>query len=71
MEQLIEVCPVVPHDLVTAARYGQLKADLREKGRMIPENDLWIAASALRHEMTLVTRDRHFDAIDALAIETW
>lgn len=41
------------------------------KGRMIPENDIWIAASALRHGFTLATRDRHFDEVEALEIEGW
>lgn len=43
VERLIELCPLVPQDLATARRYGALKAELQQKGRSIPENDLWIA----------------------------
>lgn len=37
----------------------------------IPENDIWIAASALRHGLVLVSRDGHFDSIEGLPIEPW
>jgi len=68
---LVELCPAIPADLGVARRYGELKSDLLRRGRPIPENDLWIAAFSLRHDLTLVTRDRHFDPIDGLKIEAW
>lgn len=71
VERLVELCPVLPHDLETARRYGWLKSLLRRQGRPIPENDLWIAASAVRHGMVLATRDRHFDQIEGLQVEAW
>ena len=71
VDRLIERCPVVPQDVATARQYGVVKAMLRSKGRPIPENDVWIAASALRHGLTLVTRNGHFDSIDGLQIEAW
>lgn len=71
VERLVALCPVLPHDLATARRYGWLKAVLRQLGRPIPENDLWIAACALRHGLVLATRDRHFDQIDGLRVEPW
>jgi len=71
IEGLIERCPIVPQDLETARKYGALKAALSRKGRPIPENDLWIAASALQHDLTLATLDRHFEAVDGLPREAW
>ena len=44
--------------LQTARRYGEMKERLRARGRPIPENDIWIAAIALQHELTLATRAR-------------
>ncbi|HFE66754.1 MAG TPA: PIN domain-containing protein, partial [Chloroflexi bacterium] len=41
------------------------------RGRPIPENDIWIAALAIEHELTLVTRDAHFEEIEQLDIEAW
>jgi tRNA(fMet)-specific endonuclease VapC len=40
-------------------------------GQPIPENDIWIAAIAEQHGLTLVTKDAHFNAIDHLKIEKW
>jgi len=71
VDRLIEVCPVVPMDVGTARRYGELKATLRRRGGPIPENDVWIAASALRFELALVSGDRHFDGIEGLRVEDW
>jgi tRNA(fMet)-specific endonuclease VapC len=48
-----------------------LKQRLKEKGRPLPENDIWIAAAAKRHEMVLVTRDRHFREVEDLQTADW
>jgi len=58
-------------DTDTARRYGEIKNALRAKGRPIPENDIWIAAIALQHDLTLVTRDTHFDEIENLRTTLW
>ncbi|MCU1237424.1 MAG: putative nucleic acid-binding protein contains domain [Candidatus Solibacter sp.] len=62
---------IVPCDLEVAREYGRLKQLLLEKGRPIPENDVWIAASAKHHSMILVTRDRHFAEIAELVTLDW
>lgn len=58
-------------DAATAREYGTIKNKLKEKGRPIPENDIWIAALASRNSLTLVSRDDHFKYIDALQWEVW
>ena len=58
-------------DDFTAKFYGEVKTQLRRKGTPIPENDLWIAATALQYDLTLVARDSHFDNIDGLKLEKW
>jgi len=47
-------------DTETARQYGEIKNGLRRKGHPIPENDIWIAAIALRNDLTLVARDAHY-----------
>jgi tRNA(fMet)-specific endonuclease VapC len=42
----------------------------RLTARPIPENDLWIAAIAIQHGLTLATRDEHFNDVDDLKRET-
>lgn len=58
-------------DAAVAQEYGRLKNELRLKGRPIPENDIWIAAIAIRHGLAVVTRDHHFNEISELPIEVW
>jgi tRNA(fMet)-specific endonuclease VapC len=60
---------VLSCDAETARHYGQVKDALRAKGRPVPENDLWIAALAFQHALTLVSRDSHFEQIDGLPRE--
>ena len=51
---------LVPVIADTAERYALIYAYLRQKGRPIPTNDLWIAASAMEHSAELLTADGHF-----------
>jgi len=46
-----------PHDEEVALCYGTIFRDLKSEGQLIGGNDLWIAASALRHGAALVTRN--------------
>lgn len=62
---------ILPADRETAEVYARIKQGLRSKGRPIPDNDLWIAATAIQHGVALLNRDAHFDEIDELASETW
>ena len=52
----------------TANIYGKIKDQLRQKGKPIPENDIWIAAISKETGFTLVTRDKHFTNVAGLTI---
>ena len=71
IRQFIQGVTVLPCTEVTADWYGQIKIALRAVGRLIPENDIWIAAAAMEHRLFLATRDAHFNAIDKLTVEIW
>lgn len=71
IRKLISVCPVLFCDEETARHYGFVKRRLLGKGRPIPENDIWIAASARQHGMILATRDGHYDYVEDLRREVW
>ena len=60
------VRPLFPDDR-TIDMYAKLYSELRRGGRMIPTNDLWIAALCVQHGLTLCSRDRHFDSLPQLA----
>ncbi|MDX1925273.1 MAG: type II toxin-antitoxin system VapC family toxin [Pirellulaceae bacterium] len=59
----------LPCDAGTSQIYGSIKAALMRKGKPIPENDLWIAATALQHSLTLATFDAHFGIIDGILLK--
>jgi len=54
---------ILAADVDTARIYGRLKNALRDKGQPIPENDIWLAAIALQHDLTLVSRDDHLASV--------
>lgn len=60
---------IVPVDRSIADVYGQLVASMRERGRPIPTNDIWIAACALAHRAQLVTYDRDFENVNDLDLD--
>lgn len=51
---------------VTADHYARLFVQLKRAGTPVPDNDLWIAALALEHDLLLITRDQHFQRIPRL-----
>ena len=42
----------------TAEHYARIFMQLRRAETPVPDNDFWIAALALEHDLTLITRDR-------------
>ncbi len=62
---------VLKVDTDTTDVFGQVKQQLRAKGRPIPENDIWIAALAIQHDLTLISNDEHFSELDNLTWRSW
>lgn len=71
ISDLLKVLKPMECDMDTARVYAHLRHELREKGTPIPENDIWIAALARQHQMPVLSRDRHFDAVAGLNRLTW
>ncbi len=71
LEAFLNLCTVVDVDTTTARFYGEITAALFKKGKPIPSNDIWIAATAKQHNLILVTRDNHFQEVDNIFIENW
>jgi len=52
--------------------YGKEKAKLKTKGTIISDLDLFIGATAIAYDMTLITRNvREFERMDNIKIENW
>jgi tRNA(fMet)-specific endonuclease VapC len=52
----------------TAEYFGLIKAALKNAGRPIPINDVWIAAQTLETASVFVTYDTHFAAVPGLRL---
>ena len=55
----------------TAVAYAALRVALRRSGHPIPANDAWIAALALQHRLSVLSRDQHFDVVPDLERTSW
>ena len=61
-------CSVPVIDDETSHRYAAIHDYLRRKGTPMSPNDLWIAASAAQHGLTVVTLDGDFDLIPQVLV---
>lgn len=59
------------YDGASAMEFGRIRAELRQKGRPIPMIDAQIAGIARCKGFTLLSSDRHFDAVEGLLVENW
>ena len=55
----------------TAAKYAEVRSELKRSGRPIPSNDLWIAALCRQHSLPLLSQDRHFESVKGLRRIGW
>lgn len=66
---LLGTSTVLEDSVETAKVYGEIKNSLKQKGRPIPENDIWIAAIAKYNALTLLTKDEHFNEVADLSVD--
>lgn len=63
---------ILPVDEEVAARWGALRAEMHKAGYTIALNDLLIAATALHHDLTVVTRNvRDFAPTGCKVLNPW
>lgn len=66
--RLFAVIPCEPVPESAGDRYAAVKLARQRQGLALDENDLWIAATALALNATLVSSDRDFMEIDGLPV---
>jgi tRNA(fMet)-specific endonuclease VapC len=72
IEDFISHLEVLPYDARASQHYGQIKATLEKKGKIIGENDIHIAAHAISQGLILVTNNlKEFKRVSNLALENW
>ena len=57
---------ILPIDNAVAGAWALLRIHLAEAGRRLNVNDLWIAATALAHDLPVVTQDDDFEPLVGL-----
>ena len=69
VEAVLGAVPVVPITLQVMRIFGQIDAQLRSRGQILPTSDLLIASTALSRQDGLVTGNtRHFDRVPGLTL---
>jgi predicted nucleic acid-binding protein len=69
-EDGVERLQCIPWEASTGLRWAELLATLRAEGRAMPVKDSLIAATALAHDLTVVTLNRRdFDAAGVVLID--
>jgi predicted nucleic acid-binding protein len=71
LDGLITDCTVLDVTEQTTHHYAAISVELRQAGKPIPTNDLWIAALCRQHGLPLLSRDRHFDAVPGIQRVDW
>src|SRR5438552_12653055 len=63
VRELLAEVRLWPLDQATALLYGELYHDLRRRGRALSQVDIMLAALARQINATIVSTDRHFEAV--------
>lgn len=71
LDNLLSDSEILDIDVQTAHFYAVVKLELKEAGKPIPINDLWIAALCRQHRLPLLSRDSHFDAVPGIQRLEW
>jgi tRNA(fMet)-specific endonuclease VapC len=71
LDRFSSLLPVLSCDSETVTHYANIRFALRRTGKPIPENDIWIAAIARQHGLTLLSRDAHFRQVADLDVESF
>ena len=69
LTQLLRRVTILPVTEQIDRRYARIRGELRQRGQLIGDPDLLIAATALHHDLTLLTRNRRdFERVPALGL---
>lgn len=71
LEQALNTYLIVPVDVEMCRIWGALRAERQSAGQTISPQDAWVAASALRHNLPLITHNAgDFGGIPSLDLRT-
>ena len=64
--KVLSCMEIIPLDDAVCMSYSEIKLELKKKGKPIPDNDIWIAACAHAHDLSVATFDLHFSEISQI-----
>jgi predicted nucleic acid-binding protein len=71
LERLLRQVRIWPIDRATAEHYGIVHQDLKQRGRVLSQVDIILAAMCRQMNLTLVTSDQDFSALKEVQTENW
>jgi tRNA(fMet)-specific endonuclease VapC len=71
LDRYLTTFRVLEITMETAAECAAIRSELKQLGKPIPANDVWIAALCRQHELPLLSRDGHFDRVRHLLRKEW
>ena len=68
-QRVLPAVTVLPYDISIAKVFGEIRAHLEDIGTILPDADIQIAATAIYHNLELITGNlRHFNRISKLKL---
>jgi tRNA(fMet)-specific endonuclease VapC len=71
LEQLGRYWTVLEVSADTAVAYAEIRQSLKERATPIASNDVWIAALARQHNLSILSADAHFDNVAGIRRISW
>lgn len=71
LNKLLKQLRLWPIDLETTRIYGDIFNEVRQRGRVLSQIDMIIAAIARQRKLRVVTTDRDFEALPDIRTEDW
>ena len=71
-DRLLSIISILPWTPESSEQFGEIKADLEHRGKLIDDFDIAIAAIALAHKSVVITANlNHFRRIEGLESQSW
>ena len=67
-QEVLSCMEIIPIDDMVCMSYMEIKMELKKKGKPVPDNDIWIAACAYTHNLSVATFDHHFSEITLIEL---
>jgi len=71
LRRLLAQVRIWPLDMETAKLYGEIYHRLKDRGRVLSQVDMMLAALARQMNLTLLTSDGDFKALPEISVENW